>query len=298
MNMRLILVLLFIFCNLIRQDLYAQNADVYKSDAISREWNQNYLEAAEFYSKAASLYKEKGVIDTLCLFKAGQNYVKAGRFDKALPFFKQVFELGGYQKGKLWVYWAEAYVGLKEYDEAQAILDKGLELSPRDSISILKKKAILAFNENQGNDAVEFVNKALAIDSTNIELLKFKAQVLERVGKFAEAANVYRKLLDSVEDNKELILRLAIALYSDTESKYKSELDRYKKLPNPSRVDYTNSKKKLKQISQGYLEAIPLLELSLKNYPGQKAVIQRLYLSYKRLGNKEKELYYKKLLEQ
>jgi tetratricopeptide (TPR) repeat protein len=292
-------ILLFsIVCVVAAQDTFSQNADVCKSDAISKEWNRSYLESAELYKKAANLYEAKGAFDTLCFFKAGQNFVRAKHFNEAIPFFDRLSQLKDYHDIKLWLNYADALIGLRQYENAQAKLDEGLQINPEEIVTVYEKKARLAYQDGDPGDAVTFADKALSVEPANSDILKLKAFALEKKGDFGAAIGIYKDLLSKNPKQKDVVLRLGMAAFADTEARYNGELKRYKKLNNPSRVEYSNSRKKLNQISLGYNDAIKYLEQSLGDHPGQKAIIQRLYVSYKRLGNKEKETFYKGKLGQ
>ncbi len=265
----------------------AQSADLCKSDAIRFEWDQDYEKSAGLYEKAALLYEEEGKIDTICFFKAGQNYVRIKQFAQAIPMLQRVVALeGSGQEG--WFYLAEALSGEGRYNEAQASLDEGMGKYPNEVAAFMQKKAEAAYEAGKYKDALGMVDKALENGETSA-LWPLKARVLEHLGESHKAIEVYRQMLAANPGDESLTLKLGFLIFKSTDDAYKAEKTRYTALKNPSRVDYSNSRKKLESVAQGYNEAIPLLESALKSKPGDTSVMKCLYVSYSRVGNKVKE---------
>jgi len=53
------------------------------------------------------------------------------------------------------------------------------------------------------DDAFDFINQKLAEDTQNTEFMFYKALLLQKTGKFADAINLYNKLLEIEPENKE-----------------------------------------------------------------------------------------------
>jgi tetratricopeptide (TPR) repeat protein len=272
----------------------SQSADLCKSDAIRFEWDQDYVKSAALYEKAALLYEEEGKIDTLCFFKAGQNYVRIKQFAQAIPMLQRVVALeGSGQEG--WFYVAEALSGDGRYNEAQTSLDEGMGKFPNEGSPFLQKKAEIAYEAGKFEEALVLVDKALEKGEA-AGLWSLKAHILERSGQNRKAIEVYRQMLEANPGDESLTLKTGFLIFKSTDDDYKAEKTRYTALKNPSRVDYSNSRKKLEKVAQGYNEAIPLLESALEAKPGDTSILKCLYISYSRVGNKVKEAEFKQKL--
>ncbi len=264
------------------------NPDVAKSDAIAKEWDENYLESAKLYETAAKNYEEEGTIDTLCFYKAGQNYVRANQYQEAIPLLERAIELN-YPEIKTWFYLTDALIETGQYEEAQKQLEKALEKNPDQSAEILLKKARMASENEKYEDAIKFANKGLEENPENDKLIKAKAVGYEKSGNAEKAIEEFEKLLELNPDDQQLILRIGILHFSKTDEAYKAERKKYESISNPSRVDYARLKKNQKQIAQGYNDAVKYLEKAHENNPDNKGVMQRLMICYKRLDNEAKE---------
>ena len=82
---RFIVLIVFVY---VFQVISAQTADIVKSDAIMADERQEYAKAAGLYEQAVNLYEEQGKVDTFCIFKAGQNYVRAKDYGKGVSFLE------------------------------------------------------------------------------------------------------------------------------------------------------------------------------------------------------------------
>ncbi len=274
----------------------AQNADIVKSNAIIADEQQNYAKAAGLYEQAAKLYEEQGKIDTFCIFKAGQNYVRVKDYSKGVNSLEKAKELN-YEDLKLYVYLASGYDGLKKYDLGEKYLLEGLEKYPEDKALLLKK---LVYHYSKARDyakTVDAVDKALPYYPGDTKMLLLKANALLSLKKYDEAIDVYKSMVEAEPDDFKAISKLGIALIKKTEDSYKKEVKRYKSLKNPDRVDYTNYRKKIEHISTGYKDALPYLEKARELKPTDKLVLNCLVVSYNRLGMKDKAAELKLVLE-
>lgn len=265
----------------------AQNADIVKSDAIMADERQEYAKAAGLYEQAAKLYEEQGKTDTFCIFKAGQNYVRAKDYNKGVNFLEKAKELN-YDDIKLYVYLASGYDGLKKYDLGEKTLLEGLEKYPDEKALFLKK---LVYHYSKARDykkTVDAVDKALQYYPGDTKMLLLKGNSLLSMKMYDEAIDVFKRVEEAEPGNFKAVSKLGVAMFKKTEDRYQKEVKRYKQMKNPSRVDYSNYRKKIEQISTGYKNALPYLEKARTQKPKDKLVLNCLMVSYSRLGMKEK----------
>lgn len=286
-------ILIFLFLP-VASFVCSQNPDIYKSDAIRFEWDQDYEKAAGLYEKAALLYEQNGKIDTMSFYKAGQNYVRVNRFSEAVPLLQRAVALE-WPQYEAWFYLAEALQGTGNNDEAQDVLKQGMAVFPEKEPDFLEKMANISYRAERYEKALEFVNAALAINRTTT-LLNLQAHIFEKSDQIGKAAEVYKEIFETSPEDDNARLKLAFLLFKSTNDAYKEEMERYKKMKNPSRVDYGESRKKLKGIAEGFREAIPYLETALEQDSANKTLMQCLYISHMRLGNNVEEQMYKNKL--
>lgn len=268
---------------IINSALYAQDADVLKSNGIMFEGQMKYLEAAQNYEAAIKAYEANNVIDELCIFKAGQNYVKVKMYDKAIPFLTKSIN-NNYDNYQTFLSLADAFEGLKNYTEAENALLKGSSLFPNNKTEYIKSLAYMYFNSKQYDKAVSSLENAINEDSTNVSYLYLYATSFEKLKNYKRATTEFEKLLAIDPNHTKSLKKLGFIYFKQTDYLYKKEMKRYEALNNPSRVDYHNSKKKLTQISQGYKKALPHLEKTHQLYPNDKTIISCLSVVYRRLN--------------
>lgn len=275
-------IILFIFCTFLNLLLHAQDADVLKSNGIMFEGQMKYLEAAQNYEAAIQAYETNNVIDELCIFKAGQNYVKVKMYDKAIPFLIKSIN-NNYDNYQTFLSLAEAYEGLKNYTEAENTLLKGSSVFPNNKNEYVKSLAYLYFNSKQYDKAVSSLESAINEDSTNVSYRYLYATSFEKLKNYKRAITEFENLLSIDPNHAKSLKKLGFIYFKQTDNLYKKEIKRYEALNNPSRVDYHNSKKKLTQISKDYKKAIPHLEKTHQKYPKDKNIIGCLSVAYRRL---------------
>ncbi|TAJ11347.1 tetratricopeptide repeat protein [Marinilabiliaceae bacterium JC017] len=273
-----------------------QNPDVIKSDAIIQEGRMQYLKAAELYAEAAKVYQSTQVTDTFCVYKAGQNYVRAKKYSTGLTYLQQAESLH-FSDETMYLSLADVYSGLKKYQDAENMLSKGMETYPALKADYTKKMAFLLYNSKQYKNAVHTLEEALGVYPRDITLLYLKGSSLERLNQYEGASKVFEEVLKLNPNHKKSITKLGVVFFKQTDAIYIQETKRYENLKNPSRIDYHNSVKKLETISRGYEKAIPYLEKAYALNGKNKQIISCLYVAYRRLKMEEKAVEMKLLLE-
>ena len=267
--------------------LFAQQADLKKSDAIMAETTGDYAKAAELYKSATELYSAEQKTDTFCIFKAGQNFIRIKNYAEGVKFLEQAKEMN-YKDKNLCLYLANGYAGLKKFDEAEKCYRQGMEEYPQEKPAYLKKLAYLYYNNKKYNEAVKAIDEALTIMPGNKKLLEMKGNALGKLKDYDQAIEVYKKILADDPDNSKVTGKLGVIIFKKTDAAYKNEVKRYEKLKNPDRVAYSKYRKNIENISAGFKDALPYLEKALQTKPNDKLLLNCLMVSYSRLGMKEK----------
>lgn len=262
--------------------LYAQEADVLKSNGIMFESQMKFLEAAQSYEAAIKAYEANNIVDELCIFKAGQNYVKIKMYDKAIPFLTKSIN-NKYNNHQAYICLADAFEGMKNYAEAESTLINGKAIFPDYKSEFIKSLAYLYFNSQQYEKATSSLEIAIEEDDKNVSFRYLYASSFEKMKNYKSAVTEFENLLTIDPEHAKTVKKLGFIYFKQTDFLYKKEIKRYEAIKNPSRVDYHNSKKKLTEISQGYKKALPYLEKTHQKYPEDKTIMSCLSVAYRRL---------------
>lgn len=250
---------------------WGQNADVTKSDAIMEESLQNFAKAAQLYETAAAAYEANSVYDTLCIYRAGVCYMKTKDFQKSLPFFNKL-ESRNMVFPELYLSLSDNHAGLKDFPKAKAYLLKALETYPDSKGDVLKKMVPVTYNGGLYAEASKYADEALAVMPNDANIHYIKILSLEQQGRLDDAIAAGEALLAVDPENAKGIEKLGLIICRKTDADYDKEKKRYEAIKAPTRVDFSNTTKKLESISQGYRKAMPYLEQALARNPNSAAV--------------------------
>ena len=81
------------------------------------------------------------------------------------------------------------YKNLQRYDEVLQYYDKSLAIDPS-NVNALNNKAIALKNLQRYDEAIEYYDKVLAIDPSNVNALNSKAIALKNLQRYDEAHTV------------------------------------------------------------------------------------------------------------
>ncbi len=98
-----------------------------------------------------------------------------------------------------------------DWDGAQQTITRALEVAPRDT-RVLGAAAYLANCFGDSDNALAYLERALAEDPNNLVMLYNTAEVLHRAGRLRDASNAYRQLLELNPDDLGTHTQLAVIL--------------------------------------------------------------------------------------
>lgn len=281
MEKRLIIVLALCSLGFISP---AQDAAVLKGDALNAELQEHYGDAATYFDAAAKAYKAQNIIDTLCIYRAGVNYVKIKKYKEAIPFLQESLDMNwnsGYTSRLL----AEAYAGIQKPDTAEQILIAGKEKVPEEAPEFDRRLAYLYFNSGQYEKARTSFEKLITLSPGGKDYLFLYGFSLERTKEYEKAVAVFEKMQLLFPDDKESGKMLAISYFEQTDDLNEKEVKRYNSLKNAKLEDYIGTRKRLEEIDVRYEKARIMLEQSHKDFPTDQIVINLLYKVYKKQNN-------------
>ena len=150
-------------------------------------------EAKAAYEK--SLQLNPHFVEALC--NLGEVTNNLGQYDIAETCFKRGIEINK-KHVPCYCGLGSTYINTGKYNEALPLLEKAIDINPEHTPSLIKL-ANLYERLSQLDRAEEYVNRTLAIDSTNSYAICIKASILRRKGFHSNAIKV---LLDRPTSNK------------------------------------------------------------------------------------------------
>lgn len=266
---------------------FGQKGDVFKSEAIMHEDLGNFEKAAVTYEKAIEGYNEINITDTLSIFKAGQNYARVNLNDKALPFLLKCEELN-YQEPNLYITLSKVYTDTKQLKKAEAALLKGKELFPVQKEDFLRRIGLFYYNTHDFEKATSVFGTLLELTPNDLGSLYIQGSAQMYLNQFDDAAQSLEKILTLDPSHDKATKLLGLVYFKKADYLFQKETKRYEGLSKPTRMDYSNSLKKLDQITQGYALSLPHLEKALVSSPNDQTLVNCLKVAYKRLKMDEK----------
>lgn len=150
---------------------------------------------------------------TLVLFAATEAY-NAKELAEAVTFFQEYLDLGEkHRQETCYSFMAQALEYLEEYDREERILEEGLMNYPNNNMML--RLAINSFSRS-GNTAKakEYLDRAIALNPTDPELMFRKALIFDSEGKYLDALNIYNTLLQADPNSLQLIEKQALCYYN------------------------------------------------------------------------------------
>lgn len=261
---------------------HGQDPDVLKSDAIMAESIDDFASAAQLYESAMAAYEATERFDTASVYRAGVNYHRLKEYEKALTFFQK---LEGLDMGsaELFLSMSDSYAGLNQFDQSRDALLKIVESYPEEKNTAYRKLVTVSFNGRDFVNAVRYADETLKIAPEDTYVLFIKMMAFAQQSKINEAIATGEQLLAIDPDYQRATEQMGLLLSKVTDAEYDREKRRYEAMSNPTRVDYSNTTKKLAAISTKYNKAIPYLEKALANNPNNTAVKNALENAQRRL---------------
>ena len=293
--MKKYLMIVIAFCSL-NSASFAQNADIFKGKALNFEIRKNFEEAAKNFEEAAKAYKMHNIVDTLSIYKAGVNYVKVKKFQKAIPFLEKTLALN-YNVNNTSLLLADAYAEIKKPELAEKILKEAKVKIPGKAMEFDKKLAYLYFNSGQYEKSLNAFAKLNSLFPDNENYMYLYGYSLERVKKYKKAMAVFKKMQQSFPNGKKAKRMMAITYVENTIDDNYNEINHYNSLSNKNLENYVDTQKRLKAMDSRYEKARIMLEGSLRDYPNDPLIIRMLYKVYKKQNNTVKMNQMKKLLK-
>jgi tetratricopeptide (TPR) repeat protein len=151
-------------------------------------------------------------IEALAWFEKGRSLNALGRYQEALSCFDKSLEIEP-QLSVTWGNKAYTFINLEQYEEALRCIDRALAINPRQVILWSKKADLLSIAFGQREEALRAFAQALAIDPLYAMAWEGKAMTEDAMGRYGEARQSYRKLIEigSPENEPQIVAMVAQA---------------------------------------------------------------------------------------
>ena len=181
--------------------------------------NGKYDEAIQYFRKSLSL---KPNFD-LALNAVGLAYFMKGEFQQAVTYFEKCLQVNpGFTEARNYlgsVYQEMGILDKAEQEYLKAIEDKTYKSRELPYYNLAR----LYFTQGKDEEALELVEKSIAINDRMIMSLNLRGVILERLGRIDDAIASYNGALEIAPDDINLNYNLAVAFFkSDRRAESKS----------------------------------------------------------------------------
>jgi tetratricopeptide (TPR) repeat protein len=161
-----------------------------------------FAEAIKYYEQSLKMHPN----DDLVLIQSSFAYNNLKKYEAAIENMTAALKINPhYQKG--WTFLAEQYLNAEQFDKSIEISQKALAMDNSDARALINLgRAHIALKDIRG---IDFLQKGLKIDSTNIPGLGSLAKVYSDMGQFPSAISILQKCNLLLPNNVQLINELA-----------------------------------------------------------------------------------------
>lgn len=245
---------------------------------------QDYKSALEMFEASAAMYDIVGKTDSLAIYNAGLAAENQGDKETALKYYKKSAEIG-YNSPNSDVLASSLLRQFKRYDEAKELVANGLKKFPGDKGLILEQVNI-DLNKGDNAAAEKSLSDAIAADPNNKQLYFAIGSIYDQIGQAEKAENSFKKAISLDSNYQDAIYSLG-AHFVNLGAGIKEKADA---LPfGDAGYDAL-----VKQADAEYTKAIPYLEHAARIEPNNAEVLNTLYQLYRKVGNTDKAMEYKK----
>ena len=251
---------------------YTKGADDYNTG--------KFAEAAPMFKKAYDIAKSLGSSDANDMLNfAATSALRAENYATALGYFNEL-KNNGVDGVDVYKHLAACYNGMGDSENAMAMINAGLEKDPSDA-SLIVEKVNAYMKEGKTVEAVEDINKLLALDPQNAQLLFVLGTIYgdennKDVYDTEKAKKYYEDAIEINPDYYDAIYNLG-ALYITMSNKLKTEAN---ELPLNKVKEYNDL---VKQAEDLVRTGLPYVKKAYETQPTPevKNVLKTMYVQLK-----------------
>ena len=213
-------------------------------------------------------------VDTVIIFNAGLAAYNAQNYDKAIEYYKNAakYKYSGARTHQLI---SSAYMQKKDTVGALNALQEGLVEYPGNG-TILVEVINIYLNANKVDEALKYLNIAIAEDPKNASYYFAKGTLYDKLQKTDEATETYLKAIEFKEDYFDAYYNLGALYYN----KGVKQIDVANAVPSNQPAKYEEEKAKA---DLEFSKAIPYMEKAHELNPTDKFTLESLKTLYYRL---------------
>jgi len=272
---------------------YPALGNVFFNKGVENYNKKDYNKSFDNFKKSLYCTAFKGTPDTVVTYYAGLSAKKAGKYDKAIEYFKVAKQLnyGKNDKEKILLYklLAETYLENKDTAHYVKTMKEGIEKYPSESALLLPDLINYYLNTHQNDKALNYLNVAIEKDSTNPTYYYARGNMYDlNLKQYDKAEADYKKAIELKPDFYDAVYSLGAMLYNTgvdilKKADDEEDLNKYNKMKNEA-LEY-------------FKKALPYLEKARELKPNDINPLISLKIIYYRLGNTDKYEEVKKKLD-
>lgn len=257
------------------------NKDAKGAFAVDRICNELYTSASNNYmlakkSDAAMLFELaakarslNGIVDTAAYFNAGVVYFEDSKFDKALPLFEKVDQMGYMGDGTMSYYISTCLDKVGQKDKALAIAEAGFAKYPSNT-ALVTGLINLYLSSNQNPDKlIALIGKAQELDPKNSSLYLVESDIYTKLGQQDKAYEAINKALELDPKNYNTLYNLGIMKMLESDGLVKEA----EALPISDNEGYDKLKKRIVELRT---QAVDSFEKALEVDPKNADLVELL----------------------
>lgn len=226
-----------------------------------------------------------GTVDTVVIYNAGLAAYNAEDYDKAIKYFSEASQYG-YGEAKTYGMLASAHQFKTDTLAGLEALKEGFEKYPDDE-SIIQNLIQIYLDINKTEDALKYLELALAQDPDNASYYFAKGSLFEKLGQESKAINTYQKAIDNDNDFFNAYYNLGAVYYN----RGVQQIEIANAVPTGESKKY---QAELNKADEWFKEALVYMERCEELNPNDNFTLESLKNIYYRLKYMDK---YNKILE-
>ena len=217
---------------------------------------------------------DPNAVDTVIIFNAGLAAYNAKQYDKAIKYYEEAAKYK-YNGAKIYSLIANSYFQKKDTVGALNVLNGALKEYPNE-VTILNEVINVYLNSNKVNDAMKYLDIAMAQDPKNATYYFVQGTLYDKLDKPEDAIKSYQKAIEFKADYFDAYYNLGAVYYN----KGVKQVDVSNAVPSNEPEKYEIEKDKA---DVEFKKAIPYMEKALELNPTDKFALGSLKTLYYRL---------------
>jgi tetratricopeptide (TPR) repeat protein len=242
---------------------------------------EDYEKALKSFEQIMSIEQQEvykmddpNAVDTVIIFNAGLAAYNAKNYDKAIKYYKETAKYK-YNGAKTYTMIASAYKEKQDTLGALLSLKEGLVEYPENG-PLLVEIINIFLDANKVDDAMAYLDKAIAIDPKNSSYYFAQGTLYDKVQKTDAATASYLKAIEFKDDYFDAYYNLGALYYN----KGVKQVDIANAIPSNQPLKYEEEKNKA---DIEFTKAIPYMEKAHAINPTDKFTLESLKTLYYRL---------------